>query len=285
MTQNKKQSAKKKSTKVGAASSQARLPLQGKIKDNAKDEKLPPSKLVFQLKTELARHQKRDREWKLLFNMLAHDLKEPLLTLEGFTQLLEEPGGLSKEQKDYLRVIRESVGSLHLLIGSLQSITKLYQDPTDLVEISLKQLLDSITSALSEQIKRNKGKIILPEKDLKLQGDPARLYQILLNLIANSLKYHQKGINPVITIKHRKTSQYNCISVQDNGVGIESKDMERIFAPFTRLEEVMADGLGLGLSIVKKIAETCGGKISVRSKQNEGTTFTIHLPRGEKKKS
>jgi len=217
--------------------------------------------------------------------MLAHDLKEPLLSLEGFTQLLENSELPTKEQRDHLKVIREATTSLHLLIGSLQSITKLYQAPTDLIDISLNQLIDSITSTLSEQIKRNKGQIIPPTREVILRGDPARLYQILLNLIANSLKYHQKDKPPVISIQYRKTKQFHCISVKDNGVGIKQKDMERVFAPFTRLEEVMADGLGLGLSIVKKIAETCGGKISVQSKPNQGTTFRISVPRLDEKKN
>lgn len=283
MTELRKESSKtkSKSSKKGRsnrASNQASLPLVEK-----KKQKESRSKVIFQLKSELHRHQQRDREWKLMFNMLAHDLKEPLLTLEGFTKLLDETGPKTKEQKKYLKVIREATSSLHLLIGSLQSITKLYQEPSDLSEVSLKQLLDSVVSTLSEQIKRNKGKIILPKEDVTIMGDPARLYQIFLNLVANSLKYHRKDVNPEIEIKYKKDSKFHKITVKDNGVGIEPKDMERIFAPFTRLEEVMADGLGLGLSIVKKIAESCGGKVTVRSQHNAGTSFTIHLPKESKK--
>lgn len=276
MTAKKKNSSKKKE-KLAA---QAALPL----KDATASTDSSHSKLIFQLKSELNRHQKRDREWKLLFSMLAHDLKEPLLTLEGFTQLLEESGIRNPDQKKYMKVIREAVGSLHLLIGSMQSITKLYHGPSDLVEISLQQVLDSVVSTLSEQIKRNRGKVILPKEDLIIKADPARVYQILLNLIANSLKYHKKEVNPEIRISYRKDSKFYRISVKDNGVGINQKDMERVFAPFTRLEEVMADGLGLGLSIVKKIAETMGGEIKVRSQQNKGSVFSLCIPRNPEAK-
>lgn|GEM_PF-7093522 len=273
MTQTRKDSSKKKLKPNSGR--QVSLPLVEKTKK----QKIPQSKIIFQLKSELHRHQQRDREWKLMFSMLAHDLKEPLLTLEGFTQLLEDSGLQTKDQKKYLKVIREAVGSLHLLIGSLQSITKLYQEPSNQIDISLKQMLESVINALSEQIKRNKGKIVLPKNDVIIKGDPARLYQILLNLIANSLKYHQVNMSPQIIVKYRKEAAFHKISIQDNGVGISQKDMERIFTPFMRLEEVMADGLGLGLSIVKRIAETCGGRINVRSQRNKGTTFSIYLPR------
>jgi len=256
---------------------QVSLPLAHKA--NPKGSKEAQSKKLFQLRSELSRHKERDREWKLLFNMLAHDLKEPLVTLEGFTQLLESSSPLSKDQRKYLKVLREAVGTLHLLVGSLQSITKLHQDSHDWVDISLQQILESVCTSLAEQIKRNRGKIILPETDLMIRSDPARLYQILINLISNSLKYHKAEVDPEIIIRHRKAGDYHRISIQDNGVGIEPKDLERIFTPFTRLEEVLADGLGLGLSIVKKIAESCGGHVSVKSQRDRGSIFSIYLPR------
>ncbi len=215
----------------------------------------------------------------MMFNMLAHDLKEPLLTLEGFTKILEQSAPLTKDQKRYIKISREAVGSLHLLIGSLQSIAKLYQDSHELTDLSLNQILDSVSLALSEQIKRNRGKIILPQEDAIIRGDAVRLYQIFLNLIANSLKYHRKDVDPVIIIKHRKDSQWHRISINDNGIGIDKRNLEKIFAPFTRIEDSPTDGLGIGLSIVKRIAESFGGRIGVRSQMGKGTTFTVFLPR------
>lgn len=274
MTNNRQKASKRSSQK---SDHQVRLPLGAREKASSKA--LPPSKLVFQLKSELHRLQQRDKEWKMMFNMLAHDLKEPLLTLEGFTKILEQSSPLTKDQKRYVKISREAVGSLHLLIGSLQSIAKLYQDPSEFSDLSLLQILESVVVALSEQIKRNKGKIILPKEDMILRGDAVRLYQVFLNLIANSLKYHRKDAAPVIVIKHRKDSQWYRISINDNGTGIDKRNLEKIFAPFTRIEESPTDGLGIGLTIVKRIAESFGGRIGVRSQMGKGTTFTVFLPR------
>lgn len=276
MTQVRKINVKKRGSKESSA--QAELPLA-----QQKSDVVPQSKILFQLKSELNRLQQRDREWKMMFHMLSHDLKEPLLTLEGFSKLLDEPGIEEKDQRRYIKVIREAVSSLHLLVGSLQSISKLYQEPHDFSEISLRELLQSVVTSLSNQLQKTKGRISLPPEDVHIKGDAIRLYQVFLNLLANSLKYHKKAISPEIVISYRRDTQFHRIAIKDNGVGIEPQDLKRIFTPFVRLEDVPTDGLGLGLSIVKRIAESFGGKVLVRSQQNVGTTFTVCLPRNPQK--
>ncbi len=253
---------------------QAELPLSHKKSRNDADK----SKLIFQIKSELRRLQSRDREWKLMFQMLSHDLKEPIVTLEGFTKLLDE-SELTKDQQRYVKVVREAVSTLHRLVGSLQSLSRLSHDSQDFSEFSLNELLSSVITSLSQQIQRTKGSIDLPSADTIITGDPIRLFQIFLNLIANSLKYHKKAEPPHIQISYRKTAGEHRISFRDNGVGISPTDLDRIFLPFTRLKDIPTDGLGIGLTIVKRIAESFKGRVLVKSKQGVGTTFTICLPK------
>lgn len=243
---------------------------------------LPPSsKLIFQLKAELSRLQQRDREWKLMFNMLGHDLKEPLVTLEGFTKLLEEGNCDTSDQKRYLKIIREAINSLHLLVGSLQSVSKLYHDPSELVELSLHEIFNNVISSLSRQISKTKGKVELNFEDTILLGDPVRLYQIFLNLIANSLKFHKKETPPIIKVETKLSGGFLRVAISDNGVGMSQEDLKKIFEPFTRLDSSSdyGDGMGMGLSIVKRIAESFGGRVQVKSQQGIGTTFFVLLPR------
>ncbi len=277
MTQLKKDTPKRRQKEN---SRQAVLPL----RSQKSAQKLPDSKFIFQLKSELNRLQQRDREWKLMFNMLSHDLKEPLLTLEGFTKLLNESGLQNPDQARYLKIIREAVNSLHLLVGSLQSIARLSQDTVEFSDISLHDILQSVVTSLSQQIEKSRGRIILPSNDLIFKGDPVRLYQVFLNLIANSLKYHRKSIAPIIDITYRRDARFHRIAIRDNGVGIDAGDLKKIFLPFTRLDDVPTDGMGIGLSIVKRIAESFRGQVLVRSKQNVGTTFTVCLPREPREK-
>ncbi len=279
MTQTKPESRRDKEGIKKKVSRQTELPLVRHSQATSVSERTSRSKIIFQLKSELNRLQQRDREWKLMFNMLSHDLKEPLLTLEGFTKLLDASGIENRDQKRYLKIIRESVSSLHLLVGSLQSISRLYQEPAEMTQIHLYDILNNVIVSLAEQIHRTKGKIVLPAKDVMFRGDPVRLYQIFLNLISNSLKYHRKSVDPQITISYRKDSKFHRISIKDNGVGIDQEDLKKLFVPFTRLEDVPTDGMGIGLSIVKRIAESFGGRVLVRSQHNTGTTFTVCLPR------
>jgi len=215
-----------------------------------------------------------------MFNMLGHDLKEPLVTLEGFTKLLEEGACDASDQKRYLKIIREAINSLHLLVGSLQSVSKLYHDPSDLVELSLLEIFNNVVSSLSRQISKTKGKIDLQFDDTIILGDPVRLYQIFLNLIANSLKFHKTETPPLIRVTSKTAGGFLRISISDNGVGMSQEDLKKIFEPFTRLESsVKSEGMGMGLSIVKRIAESFGGRVQVKSQPDVGTTFCVFLPR------
>lgn len=269
-----------------SSSKQKNLPLTTEGPASIPASSIPRAKLIFQLKSELTRYKQRDQEWKMMFNILAHDLKEPLLSLEGFTKLLEEPDLSPSERKKYFKVVREAVHSLHNLVGSLQSVSRLNSDKLEFADISLKDILNSVTNSLSNLIKKSKGQIILPKQDIIFKSDPVRLFQVFLNLIANSLKYHRKEIDPIITIRYRKEPKFIRISVKDNGRGIDRDDLQRIFEPFSRLKGTHTEeGLGMGLSIVKRIAESFGGEVKVKSTHQVGTTFTILLPRENPQKS
>lgn len=261
-----------------SASLNRRTPVAQRELPLRRGQEAPASKLVFQLKSELNRLQQRDREWKLMFSMLGHDLKEPLVTLEGFTKILEEEKVSAEDQKRYLKIIREAIHSLHLLVNSLQSVSRLYQESTELMDINLNEVLQSVLVSLSRQISKSKAQVQISFTDFPVKGDPVRLFQIFLNLIANSLKFRKKDTQPLIKIDAKTSGRYYRIAISDNGVGMTTEDMKRIFEPFTQLDGTH-EGMGMGLSIVRRIAESFGGRVLVRSHVGEGTTFTVLLPR------
>ena len=213
-----------------------------------------------------------------MFSMLGHDLKEPLVTLEGFTKILEEEKVSPDDQKRYLKIIREAIHSLHLLVNSMQSVSKLYQNSTELIDISLIDILKSALTSLSRQISKSKAVVELPPEDLQLKGDPVRLFQIFLNLIGNSLKFVRQDTPPLIKVETRTTNRFYRVSISDNGMGMSPEDMKKIFEPFTKLDGNF-EGMGMGLSIVRRIAESFGGRVLVKSSLGTGTTFTVLLPR------
>ena len=105
--------------------------------------------------------------------------------------------------------------------------------------------------------------------------------QLFQNLISNGLKFHAKDHPPVVRIYSKKTDEGYSILIEDNGIGIEERHKERIFAVFQRLNTKQAfDGTGIGLAVCKKIIERYGGTIMIESQVGTGTIFHITLPQG-----
>lgn len=123
------------------------------------------------------------------------------------------------------------------------------------------------------------GKVAVGELPT-LQADPLQIRQLFQNLIANALKYHRPDVPPLVSVTSRPFENNRIeIIVQDNGIGIDMQYADHIFEPFTRLNGKPAqDGAGMGLTICKKIIERHNGTVSVSSKLNQGSTFTVTLP-------
>jgi two-component system sensor histidine kinase/response regulator len=109
-------------------------------------------------------------------------------------------------------------------------------------------------------------------------GDPVQLLQLLQNLVGNAIKYVRVGVKPRIVISAEKKGAEYHFAVKDNGLGIDPKNFERIFAPLKRLHGQEIPGTGIGLAVCKKIVERHGGRIWVTSEQGNGSTFYFTLP-------
>jgi signal transduction histidine kinase len=113
----------------------------------------------------------------------------------------------------------------------------------------------------------------------QIQGDPLQLRRLMQNLIGNALKYHLPGTPPVVKVHARQLSGRVQILVDDNGIGFDQNDAERIFQPFLRLVgRSDYEGSGMGLAICRRIVERHGGEIAASSQPGRGTTFVVTLP-------
>jgi signal transduction histidine kinase len=108
-------------------------------------------------------------------------------------------------------------------------------------------------------------------------GDARQLHQLLLNLVSNALKFHQPGVPPIVSIQTRKQGRFLQLIVKDNGIGFAESAAERIFAPFERMDHTY-EGCGVGLAIVRRIAERHGGTVCATSTPGEGSRFEVILP-------
>ena len=217
---------------------------------------------------------------------ISHELRTPLNAIVGYNELLREGefGPLTAQQADVMRRVQQSSLQLLELINATLDLSRLEKGelPLDLRDVELPGLLrqiDADTRALPEK----PGVHLLWEVALhlpRLRTDPGKLSLILKNLIANALKFTERGS---VTVAVRGCHDGMEIAVTDTGVGIAPKDHAIIFEPFRQIEPCMTrrySGVGLGLHIVRRMLDALGGTITLDSELGRGSTFRVWLPAG-----
>jgi signal transduction histidine kinase/DNA-binding response OmpR family regulator len=224
------------------------------------------------------------RSREQLISTVSHDLKTPLSTILGYTELLDN-SNLNKRQLYFTKNIKTSSEYISKLVHDLLDFTQIEAGKITIENIpySLNDIITDVAKSI-QSIYEQKSIALLIETDQKLNnpivGDPFRLRQILTNLIGNAYKFTEKGfikIETKIDIENNKIR----IIVEDSGIGIAEKKQLLIFEEFTQADkniEKKYGGTGLGLTISKSIAEILGGKLSLKSILGKGSVFEIELP-------
>ncbi|MGB9925293.1 MAG: ATP-binding protein [Candidatus Bathyarchaeales archaeon] len=213
----------------------------------------------------------RSRAIRELAAMVGHDLRNPLTGISSAAQYLKKKYGslIDERGQEMLEVIEKDVQYSNKIINDLLEYSTTIR--LDLRETTPKSL---VTEALSRiAIPKNIQLIDSTQDTLKIKVDVDKMKRVFINLIKNAVEAMPKGGQ--LTITSEKVNGNVKFVFADTGMGISEKHLKRIFEP---LFTTKARGMGLGLSICKRIVEAHGGKISVESVQNKGTTFTITLP-------
>jgi signal transduction histidine kinase/DNA-binding response OmpR family regulator len=211
----------------------------------------------------------------------SHDLKNPITSVMGFSELMTRVGPLNEQQTEFLNRIRQAAGQMNDLVLGLLELARLDAGiPINKEPLSLMDLLKGVTQEFQPKAS-DKGQTLelLPLEQTLILGDPLRLRQVLRNLVGNAIKYTPHGGQ--VTVRAKQEERYIRIFVQDTGLGIPAKDLPFIFDRFYRVhadDRVDIEGNGLGLAIVKAIVEQHGGKISVESEHGKGTRFQFTIP-------
>lgn len=222
---------------------------------------------------------------------VSYQLRTPLNAIMGFAEILNNEyfGELNEKQKEYGHGIHEAGDRLVSLIDDILDLATIEAGYLDLVSepFDVYKTLNNLHDLTKEWGLKKRITVNLDCKKSigKLTADERRIKQIILNLIHNSINFTpEKG---TITISAQKEDGQMVLSVQDTGIGMSKKDMERVFEPFERAvieqrEDMPANalsrGAGLGLSIVKNIAELHGGSVFIESEPEKGTSVHIKLP-------
>ena len=221
-----------------------------------------------------------DRVRSEFIHTVSHDLRSPLTSVIGYTELVERAGSLNDNQREFLKRIQESVQHITSLINDLLELGSIEAGlDTRREYVQVDGILNYTLEMLQGQIK---AKHIKVQTDLTpalpaLRANPVRLRQVLDNVVGNAIKYsYDQGD---VNISMRAEDEQIIIQVTDNGPGIPVKDQAHIFDKFYRGSNISSHaGSGLGLAIVKSIVEAHQGRMWVESIVGKGSTFFIILP-------
>ena len=211
---------------------------------------------------------------------VSHDLKSPLVTIQGFLGMLEkdaQTGSFEKLTKD-IDFIRNAAHNMQDLLNDLLELSRIGRLVNEPESISLEALIKETLTLVDGHIQKRGVQVEIASHLPIIWGDRQRLLEALQNLIGNAIKFMGKQKNPKIIIDFQFKNGQDIISIQDNGIGIAPRYHEKIFGLFDRLDPYI-EGTGIGLALVKRIVEHHNGSIWIESDgQNNGTTFYISLP-------
>lgn len=222
-----------------------------------------------------------NKDLENLAYVAANELKSPLKTIVGFSDLLTEY--LRSEKYEAIpecnEFINNSAKEMQELVNKLMEYSKMDTQLFSPQKMSINQILDKVLERLEESITRTNAQIKLNNLPSYIFADWTRIGNLFYNLICNSLKYQALDTTPQIEIGGEKHENHWQFYVKDNGVGIDKKQYSSIFLPFRSLHTNKLKGPGLGLTFCKKIVEQHDGKIWLESTPNEGSTFYFSIPR------
>lgn len=237
---------------------------------------------------EIERLKELERYRKDFVGNVSHELKTPIFNIQGYVLTLLE-GGMDDPKINHLYLSRteKSIDRMVSIVEDLESITKLESGELKLniVKLDLIRTVEEVIEMQQWTAAERKIKIKIlnkPEKPIFIKADKKRILEVLTNLIINAIKYGKKKGN--INISFHDMEDNIIVEVSDDGIGIDKKDLPRIFERFFRADKSRSreqGGTGLGLSIVKHIIEAHNQSINVRSVIDKGTTFNFTLEKAK----
>ena len=213
----------------------------------------------------------------------SHELKTPVTAIQGITETLLEDVSMDDEtRRQFLQKVNGQSIRLSQLISDLLALSRLESSGTDSFEnVDLKEIIEDSCKVL-QPFAKEKGlslDVQCPETNVVISGDEESLNQLLVNLLDNAVKYTPEGGK--VTVQLTTNNQQAIIEIEDNGIGIEPAEQQRIFERFYRVDKARAktlEGTGLGLSIVKHIVIRHQGHIALESALGKGSLFRVTLP-------
>ncbi|PIB36190.1 hypothetical protein BFP72_12695 [Reichenbachiella sp. 5M10] len=238
--------------------------------------------LENRVKERTAKLEQKNKELEQFSYIASHDLQEPLRTISNYIQVVHEDfeDTLSEEVLVYLQAISKSTERMRALIFALMNFSRLGHNRS-LTEVNSEKIVTEVIEDLQQLIQSKKAKIEVGRLP-RIYAYETELRQVFQNLISNALKFQKANHTCDIQINYLELENHHQFSVSDNGIGIASKDIDRIFHIFQKLHLSQTyEGHGIGLAYCKKIIELHDGDIWAESEKGKGSTFYFTLSKSQ----
>ena len=238
------------------------------------------AQLEDKVKQRTAALNESNRQLEAFCYTLAHDLRSPLRAIEGFADILMADRGsqLDSDSATRLRRIRNSADRMGRLILDLLAYTHLSREDFQKTPVDLNAVTRKVLRVLADEIERTGAEVSLELTPCRVMADPAGVERVLMNLLANALKFSHPDRRPQVRITAENEHAWVRTSIIDDGIGIDPRYRERIFGVFERLSpQENPSGTGIGLAIVKRSVEKMGGTVGVESTPGKGSRFWFRL--------
>ncbi|MBR3539532.1 MAG: HAMP domain-containing histidine kinase, partial [Eubacterium sp.] len=213
---------------------------------------------------------------------VSHEFKTPIAAIDGYATLLQDESLSPAERQQHVANILDNCRRLTNLTGNVLMLSKLENGTTFLKKqpFRLDEQIRRIVLSMEEEWTRKEMELDIEMDPVVYIGDEDLLYHVWMNLISNAVKFSNPGGMLQIRLEENAGGTgVVCASIRDSGIGIRADQLDHIYDKFYQADRSRSrEGNGLGLALVKRIADECGISISVSSKQGKGTVFILELP-------
>ncbi|MBU2559861.1 HAMP domain-containing histidine kinase [archaeon] len=228
--------------------------------------------------------KKLDRMKDEFLSNVSHELRTPITTIKGVVDYIQDDD-IKDEHRELLRVGNRNINRLNTLVGDILDFAKIEQWPEKLQieQMTLKEVIDRAVNDVKESAERNKVvlRVSIGDEGKKVESYRTLLKKAIVNLLDNAIKFNQSGGEVHIETAYNEEEGFAQISVTDTGIGIPEEHMEKVFERFYQIDGSTTrryGGVGLGLTITKRIVEILGGELRVESVVGKGTKFWFTIP-------
>jgi PAS domain S-box-containing protein len=222
-----------------------------------------------------------NEELKNFVHVVSHDLKTPLIAIQGFSGRLAKnyQEKIDERGQNYLEHINSSARRMELLISDLLALSKIGQVVSSFQKVPVRAIVEKVVPDLEDRLEEKGIRLHVAPHLPEIQCDGERLCQVFENLLANAVKYMGNERDAEIDIGCEDTGESYRFYVRDNGIGIDPQYHRKIFEKYQRLAGTGEEGTGLGLAIVERIVTSHGGRVWVESARGRGATFYFTVPK------